>query len=193
LAMSNCLPLISMNSAWEGWVNPPPIVARMAVKDPAKTLLAFTIFSECELRDHLKAEPRHVPDRWAVVHVSRVVGCADHREAHRSRSMGFASSAHPTALTQRELTCIPLDDVVRNMNRSLRGWVNYFHYRNSSDKMSAVRHHAEERLRTHLRKRHKVGNRKAGLVKFPRRDLYERYGLYKPPTEAGWRSAHASV
>jgi RNA-directed DNA polymerase len=98
-----------------------------------------------------------------------------------------------TELTQRELTCIPLDDVVKNVNRSLRGWVNYFHYRNSSDKMSEVRNHAEERLRTHLRKRHKVRNRKAGLVKYPRRDLYERYGLYKPPMEAGWRSAHASV
>ena len=98
-----------------------------------------------------------------------------------------------TELTQRELTCIPLEDVVRNVNRSLRGWANYFHFRNSSDKMGHVRHHAEERLRTHLRKRHKIRNRKAGLVKFPRRDLYERYGLYKPPTEAGWKSAHASV
>lgn len=98
-----------------------------------------------------------------------------------------------TELTQRKLTCIPLDDVVRNLNRSLRGWANYFHYRNSSDKMSEVRHHAEERLRTHLRKRHKIRNRKAGVVKFPRRDLYERHGLYKPPTEAGWRTAYASA
>ena len=80
-----------------------------------------------------------------------------------------------TELTQRKLTCIPMDDVVRNMNRSLRGWVNYFHFRNSSDKMGQVRHHAENRLRTHLRKRHKIRNRRAGLVKFPRKDLYERY------------------
>ncbi len=98
-----------------------------------------------------------------------------------------------TELTQRELTCIPLEDVVRNVNRSLRGWVNYFHYRNSSDKMSQVRHHTEERLRTHLRKRHKIRNRRTGVVKFPRRDLYERYGLYKPPMKSGWNSAHASV
>ena len=64
--------------------------------------------------------------------------------------------ARLTDLTQRELTCIPLGDVVRNVNRSLRGWANYFHYRNSSDKMSKVRNHAEERLRNHLRKRHKI-------------------------------------
>lgn len=71
--------------------------------------------------------------------------------------------------------------------------MNYFHYRNSSLAMSKVRSHAEERLRTHLRKRHKIRNRKAGAVRFLRRDLYERYGLYKPPMEAGWKSAHASA
>ncbi len=101
--------------------------------------------------------------------------------------------ARLTELTQRELTCIPLGDLVANVNRSLRGWVNYFHYRNSSDMMSKVRNHAEDRLRTHLRKRHQIRNRKVGLVRFPRRDLYERYGLYKPPMEAGWKSAHASA
>jgi len=96
-----------------------------------------------------------------------------------------------TELTRRELTVIPLGDVVGNVNRSLRGWANYFHYRNSSGAMHKVRHHAEERLRTHLRKRHKIRNRKAGFVRFPRRDLYERYGLYEPPVEPGWRSVHA--
>ncbi|MDP2832706.1 MAG: group II intron maturase-specific domain-containing protein, partial [Pseudomonadota bacterium] len=75
----------------------------------------------------------------------------------------------------------------------LRGWANYFHYRNSSVVMSKVRQHAEDRLRTHLMKRHKIRNRKAALCRFPRRDLYERHGLDKPPMVAGWRAAHASV
>jgi hypothetical protein len=39
------------------------------------------------------------------------VGCADHREAHRSRSMGFTSSAHPTDLPHpqpiRPISSIP--------------------------------------------------------------------------------------
>jgi len=99
--------------------------------------------------------------------------------------------ARLTQMTRRELTCIPLKDVVASVNRSLRGWASYFHYRNSSAAMHTVRHHAEQRLRTHLRKRHKVKNRKAGFIRFPRRDLYGRYGLYEPPVKAGWTTAHA--
>ncbi|MEK7762785.1 MAG: group II intron reverse transcriptase/maturase [Nitrospirota bacterium] len=99
--------------------------------------------------------------------------------------------ARLTELTGRELTAIPLGDMVGNVNRSLRGWVNYFHYRNSSLAMSKVRTHAEDRLRTHLMKRHKIKDRGTGLHRFPYRDLYERYGLYKVSTGAGWRSAHA--
>ena len=51
--------------------------------------------------------------------------------------------------------------------------------------------HAEARLRTHLMKRHKVKGRGSGLGYFPSADLYERYGLYKVPVVAGWRTAHA--
>lgn len=98
-----------------------------------------------------------------------------------------------TALTGRELTPLPLEDLMGNVNRSLRGWANYFHYRNSSLGMSKVRTHAEDRLRTHLRKRHKVKDRGTGLRRFPHADLYERYGLYKVPAGVGWKTVHALV
>jgi RNA-directed DNA polymerase len=99
--------------------------------------------------------------------------------------------ARLTALTGRNLTAIPMGDIVRSVNRSLRGWANYFHYRNSSLAMSKVRNHAEDRLRIHLMKRHKVKDRGTGLRRFPSAELYGRYGLYKVPAGAGWRSAHA--
>jgi RNA-directed DNA polymerase len=99
--------------------------------------------------------------------------------------------ARLTELTGRELTAIPLGDIVGNVNCSLRGWANYFHYRNSSLAMSKVRNHAEQRLRIHLMKRHKVKDRGTGLRRFPSVDLYGRYGLCKVPAGAGWRSAHA--
>lgn len=94
-------------------------------------------------------------------------------------------------ITTRNRTGIPINDVVRDMNRVLRGWSGYFHYRNSSAVFLKVKRHAEERLRTHLRKRHKVSDWKSAMIQFPRCVLYENYGLYKLPTVAGWKMAHA--
>lgn len=91
-----------------------------------------------------------------------------------------------TELTQRERTIMPLDWVVNEVNSMVRGWVGYFHYRNCSHSLGRIRNHLEQRMITHLRKRHKVRNRKAGYVRFPNRSLYENYGLYKMPTTAGW-------
>jgi RNA-directed DNA polymerase len=97
-----------------------------------------------------------------------------------------------TALTVRERTPIPLEVVVAEVNRTVRGWVGYFHKRNCSRAMAQVRWHVEERLRTHLRKRHKVRCRGTGYVRFPVAKLYAVHRLYKVPTTAGWhRPAHA--
>jgi RNA-directed DNA polymerase len=93
--------------------------------------------------------------------------------------------------TDRRLTPVPLVDVVRNMNASLRGWVGYFHYRNSSKVLNKVKTQAEERLRTHLMKRHKISDRGTALKRFPRQKLYANYGLYKVPTTAVLKTAHA--
>ena len=86
---------------------------------------------------------------------------------------------------------MPLEWIVNEINVTVRGWVGNFHYRNSSRTLQKVRNHLEQRLITHLRKRYKVRDRRAGYVRFPNRSLYERYGLYKVPTTAGWKKAHA--
>jgi RNA-directed DNA polymerase len=99
--------------------------------------------------------------------------------------------AKMTALTGRELTPIPLGKIVGSVNRSLSGWANYFHYRNSNLALEKVKSHVEQRVRTHLMKRHKVKDRGIGEGRFPSVDLYGRYGLYKIPTKAGWKTAHA--
>ena len=97
------------------------------------------------------------------------------------------------AITARNRTGIPINDVVRDINRTLRGWSGYFHYRNSTAVFQKVKRHAEDRLRIHLRKRHKVTDWKTAMIRFPRRVLYERYGLYKMSTVAGWKMAHAAT
>ena len=96
-----------------------------------------------------------------------------------------------TGMTRREMTLVPLEDVVGNVNKTLRGWVGYFYYRNCAKEMAKVRAHVEQRLYTHLRKRHKIRRRVSGYRRFPVRSLYARYGLYKVPTTAGWTRAHA--
>jgi hypothetical protein len=40
-------------------------------------------------------------------------------------------------------------------------------------------------------KRHKVKDRGTGFSRFPSQQLYAKYGLYKVPTTAGWKSAYA--
>jgi hypothetical protein len=49
----------------------------------------------------------------------------------------------------------------------------------------------EERMRTHLRERHGVRHRGLGYARFPTIHLYRDVGLFKLPTTAPWRSAHA--
>jgi hypothetical protein len=96
-----------------------------------------------------------------------------------------------TQLTARTRTMVPLDWLVNEVNAVVRGWVGYFHLRNCSKALGHVRWHLEERMRTHLRKRYKVRDRRTGYLRFTNRDLYEKYGLYKVPTTAGWTQAHA--
>jgi len=96
-----------------------------------------------------------------------------------------------TEMTARTRTGIPLDRLVNEVNAVVRGWAGYFHLRNCSKALGQVRWHLEERMRTHLRKRHKVRDRRTGYIRFTNRDLYGKYGLYKVPTTAGWTKAHA--
>ena len=96
-----------------------------------------------------------------------------------------------TNLTTRNRTMVPIEEVVKEVNATVRGWMGYFHFKNCSKTLEQVRGHVEQRLRTHLCKRHKVRERKTGFARFSNRVLYEKYGLYKVPTTAGWKRAHA--
>jgi len=96
-----------------------------------------------------------------------------------------------TVLTRRARTVKPLESVVKEVNATVRGWVGYFYFKNCSGVLKAVKWHVEERLRAHLRKRHKIKDRGAGYARFGSRTLYGKYGLYKVPTTAGWTKAHA--
>ena len=97
------------------------------------------------------------------------------------------------ALTERRRTPVPMSDIIGELNRTLRGWSNYFHHRNCTGVMSKVKMHVEERVRTHLRRRHKLVSRAQAYHRFPGRVIHGHYGLFKLPTNAPWRSVHAVV
>lgn len=103
-----------------------------------------------------------------------------------SKKARKAVKARLTALTTRNRVLVAPEDLIRQINSLLRGWVGYFHYRNCSRAMSEVKAHAEQRLRIWLRNRHKVRSWTEGYQRFPSASLYADYGLYNVPTTAGW-------
>lgn len=89
-------------------------------------------------------------------------------------------------LTTRRMTPVPLPVLVGKLNEILRGWSGYFHYRNCTNSIAELKWYVEDRVRTHLRKRHKIKSRAMGYERFPNKVLYNRYGLFKLPSTAGW-------
>jgi RNA-directed DNA polymerase len=89
-------------------------------------------------------------------------------------------------LTDRKRTMVPLPDLMGELNRSLRGWSQYFHYRNCTGVFGKVKWHVEERVRTHLRRRYKLASRAQAYQRIPNAKLYGEIGLFKLPTTAGW-------
>lgn len=57
-------------------------------------------------------------------------------------------------LTARERLRLPVETVVRDLNRFLRGWAGYFRYGNSSHQLDQIRTYALSRLALFVAKRH---------------------------------------
>lgn len=94
-------------------------------------------------------------------------------------------------ITRRHMTLVPITDIVKMMNAILRGWGSYFRYGNCFRSLRKMRMFCENRLRFHLCYRHKIRQKIMGFVKFPRRSLYEKFGLYKLDIKPKWKAAQA--
>lgn len=94
-------------------------------------------------------------------------------------------------LTARRRTPVPMPHLIEEVNQALRGWSGYFHYGNCTKVFGRVRWFTEERVRTQLRRRHKVRTRTRGYERFSYAHLHDVLGLFKLPHTAGWKSAHA--
>jgi len=94
-------------------------------------------------------------------------------------------------LTNRRMTSVPLPLLIDDINDAVRGWCAYFHYQHSTKVLSRVKWFTEERVRKHLRVRHKVRTRTEGYSRFSTDFLYSHINLYRVPTWAKWRKAQA--
>jgi RNA-directed DNA polymerase len=62
-----------------------------------------------------------------------------------------------TELTVRSRLLLPIEAVVEDLNRFLRGWANYFRYGHSAIRFGKLQQHARDRLALFIGKRHKRG------------------------------------
>jgi RNA-directed DNA polymerase len=60
-------------------------------------------------------------------------------------------------LTVRSRLLLPVETVVEDLNRYLRGWAGYFRYGHSAVRFTTIDQHARERLAVFIGRRHKRG------------------------------------
>lgn len=81
------------------------------------------------------------------------------------------------ALTERQTNWQETTEVVGKLNRSLRGWANYFNVGSNSDAYLALDNYTAPRLRRWLRLKYKLRQRKGRS--YPLSHLYDYFGLVR--------------
>ena len=96
-------------------------------------------------------------------------------------------------LTVRSRLLLPVEAVVEDLNRFLRGWADYFRYGHSAIRFGKIQQHARDRLALFIGKRHKRG-RGFGLsvLAYQSTDFCGLYDLNAAPTPrcCGPRARH---
>ena len=82
-----------------------------------------------------------------------------------------------SALTEARYGRLPAPEVVRNLNRVVLGWANYFRLGQASPAYRAIDAHATKRLRQWLCRKHKVES--GDYVRFPDEGLWADYSLIR--------------
>lgn len=83
--------------------------------------------------------------------------------------------------------CDPEEEKIKEVNRTVKGWVGYYHYSNSARVFNQVQRFVCDRMRRWLWRRH--AGVKGKYEHYNDQTLWERYGLYRLPTWAAWKRA----
>ena len=78
-----------------------------------------------------------------------------------------------------------IPEVMTGMNRLLRGWSGYFHYRHSSRVMGKLNWQVRDRVKRWLWRKH--GKKRALWSDYPAEQLQAQYGLWSLPEKAAWK------
>lgn len=92
-------------------------------------------------------------------------------------------------LTDRRLVGADLDEIVKRLNRFLRGWGNYFCWGNSAKKFSDLDRYVYDRLVILMGKKHHIRGR--SRYKRFNRAWFRRLGVYKLSGTVRYRTAYA--
>jgi RNA-directed DNA polymerase len=83
----------------------------------------------------------------------------------------------------------PWGEVKEELNRTIRGWANYFSYGTRAQAYRAVDRYVTERVRHFLRRRHKVSSR--GTRRYPAERIFGELGVFQLRRFQLERPAHA--
>ena len=83
-----------------------------------------------------------------------------------------------------------IPEAMSGLNRLLRGWSGYFHYRQSSRVMGKLNWQVRDRVRRWLWRKH--GKKRALWSDYPDERLRDPYGLWSLPQGLAWRRAWES-
>lgn len=89
--------------------------------------------------------------------------------------------------TGRNRLNLPVADIIKQLNWTVRGWSNYFHYGNCSRTHSKIKDFLEERVINFFRKKRKWKHKAKAYRVYGGKSLYENLKLYKIPTTAPWK------
>jgi group II intron reverse transcriptase/maturase len=88
-------------------------------------------------------------------------------------------------ITKRSNLHLPKELIIQRLNEVVRGWVQYFYFKNCTQDLSQLRYYLTERVRRYLRR--KYGKKKKGYKSYPNQYLYRVLGLYEIPLVAPWK------